>query len=114
MSDRPALAPITAVWILALPIADTVTLLVRRSLRGRNPFHADRRHMHHVVMALGLSSARTTALLFWIALVLGIGALVADRLGMPQYVMFYIYVACLVAWGCAAEILSRRLDLGPP
>ena len=114
MSERPALAPITAVWILALPIADTVTLLVRRSLRGRNPFHADRHHMHHILIALGLSSARTTALLFWIALALGIGALVADRLGVPQYAMFYLYMACLVAWGCAAEVLCRRLHLGAP
>ena len=111
MSERPALAPITAVWMLALPIADTVTLLVRRSLRGRNPFHADRHHMHHILMALGLSSARTTALLFWLALALGIGALIADRLGVPQYVMFYLYMACLVAWGCAAEVLCRRLHL---
>jgi UDP-GlcNAc:undecaprenyl-phosphate GlcNAc-1-phosphate transferase len=112
MNERAALAPITAVWILALPIADTVTLLLRRSLRGLNPFHADRRHMHHILIALGLSSARTTALLFWIALGLGIGALIADRLGVPQYAMFYLYMACLVAWGCAAEILCRRLHLG--
>jgi UDP-GlcNAc:undecaprenyl-phosphate GlcNAc-1-phosphate transferase len=111
MSDRPALAPITAVWILALPIADTVTLLIRRTLRGRNPFHADRHHMHHVVMALGLSSARTTALLFWIALVLGIGALVADRLGVPQYAMFYAYLAATVTYGLAADYVCRKFKL---
>jgi UDP-GlcNAc:undecaprenyl-phosphate GlcNAc-1-phosphate transferase len=111
MSDRPALAPITAVWILALPIADTVTLLIRRTLRGRNPFHADRHHMHHVVMALGLSSARTTALLFWIALVLGVGALVADRLGVPQYAMFYAYLAATVTYGLAADYVCRKFKL---
>jgi len=112
MSERAAVAPITAVWILALPIADTVTLLVRRSLRGRNPFHADRHHMHHILIAFGLSSARTTALLFWLALALGIGALIGERLGVPQYAMFYVYMACLVGWGCASEILCRRLHLG--
>jgi len=111
MAERAALAPITAVWILALPIADTVTLLVRRALRGRNPFHADRHHMHHILMAYGLSSARTTALLFWIALLLGAAALVADRLGVPQYAMFYAYMACLIAWGITAEVLCRRLHL---
>jgi UDP-GlcNAc:undecaprenyl-phosphate GlcNAc-1-phosphate transferase len=109
MAERPALAPITAVWILALPIADTVTLLVRRTLRGRNPFRADRHHMHHIVMALGLSSARTTALLFWIALALGAAALVADRLGVPQHLMFYAYMTCLIAWGITAEIACRKL-----
>jgi UDP-GlcNAc:undecaprenyl-phosphate GlcNAc-1-phosphate transferase len=109
MSDRPALAPITAVWILALPIADTVTLLVRRSLRGRNPFHADRHHMHHILLSLGLPPARTTALLFWLALALGIAALLAERLGVPQHVMFYLYMALLVAWGIAAEIACKKL-----
>jgi UDP-GlcNAc:undecaprenyl-phosphate GlcNAc-1-phosphate transferase len=109
MSERPALAPITAVWILALPIADTVTLLVRRSLRGRNPFRADRRHMHHILLSLGLSPARTTALLFWLALALGIGALLAERLGVPQHVMFYLYMALLIAWGITAEIACKKL-----
>jgi UDP-GlcNAc:undecaprenyl-phosphate GlcNAc-1-phosphate transferase len=109
MSERPALAPITAVWILALPIADTVTLLVRRSLRGRNPFRADRHHMHHILLSLGLSPARTTALLFWLALALGIGALLAERLGVPQHVMFYLYMSLLVAWGITAEIACRKL-----
>lgn len=108
---RPALAPITAVWILALPIGDTVTLLVRRSLRGRNPFRADRNHMHHILLALGLSSARTTALLFWIALAIGAAALAADRLGVPQYQMFYAYMAVLIGWGFAADFLCRRLNL---
>jgi UDP-GlcNAc:undecaprenyl-phosphate GlcNAc-1-phosphate transferase len=109
MSERPALAPITAVWILALPIADTVTLLFRRTLRGRNPFHADRHHMHHILLSLGLSPARTTALLFWLALALGIAALLAERLGVPQRVMFYLYMTLLVAWGITAEIACRKL-----
>ena len=69
--------------------------------------------MHHILIALGVSSARTTTLLFWIALAIGIGALVADRLGVPQYAMFYLYMSCLVAWGCVAEVLCRRLHLGP-
>lgn len=111
MAERPALAPITAVWILALPIADTVTLLFRRALRGRNPFHADQHHMHHILLGLGLSGGQTTALLFALALALGLGALAAGALGVPQHVMFYLYMAGLLGWGFAAEVLCRRLHL---
>jgi UDP-GlcNAc:undecaprenyl-phosphate GlcNAc-1-phosphate transferase len=111
MADRPSFSPITAVWILALPIGDTVSLLVRRSLRGGNPFRADRRHLHHILMALGLSSARATSLLFWIALALGAGAIAAERLGVPQYAMFYLYMTLLVAWGIAAEAACRKFKL---
>lgn len=111
MAERPALAPITAVWILALPVGDTVTLLVRRALRGRNPFRADRHHLHHILVALGLSSGRTTALLFALALALGLGAIAAERLGVPQYAMFYAYMTGLVAYGFAADIACRKLEL---
>ena len=53
MAERPSLAPITAVWILALPLADMGTIMARRMLRGRNPFVGDRQHLHHIMLALG-------------------------------------------------------------
>ena len=111
MAERPALAPIGAVWILALPIGDTVTLLLRRALRGRNPFHADRQHLHHLLLALGLSSGQTVALLVGLSLALGACALFAESAGVPQYAMFYAYIAGLVAYGSAAEFACRKLAL---
>ena len=111
MAERPALAPITAVWILALPVGDTVTLLVRRTLRGRNPFHADRQHLHHILVALGLSSGRAVAILALLSFVLGALALAAESAGVPQYAMFYAYITGLVSYACAAEFTCRKLGL---
>jgi UDP-GlcNAc:undecaprenyl-phosphate/decaprenyl-phosphate GlcNAc-1-phosphate transferase len=109
MAEHPALAPITAVWILALPIGDTVTLLVRRALRGNNPFHADRRHLHHILHALGLSSGQTVAVLVVASFAIGALGIAAESAGVPQHTMFYAYVAGLVAYGIAAEIACRKL-----
>ena len=111
MAERPALAPITAVWILALPIGDTVTLLVRRALRGRSPFRADRQHLHHILLELGLSPGRTVAALVFISFALGAASLAAAALKVPEYVMFYLYLAGLVTYGIAADVLCRRLNL---
>ena len=111
MAERPALAPITAVWIIALPIADTVTLLVRRALRGRNPFRADRKHLHHVLLALGLSPGQAVGAILVLSFALGAAALAAEMLKVPEYAMFYAYMICLAAHGVAAEIACRRLRL---
>ncbi len=111
MAERPALAPITAVWIVALPVGDTITLLVRRALRGKNPFHADRRHLHHIVHALGLSSGQTVAVLVAASFALGALGIAAESAGVPQYTMFYAYMAGLLAYGIAAEIACRKLHL---
>ncbi len=47
----PALAP----WLVAVPIADCITLIVRRLSRGRSPFKADRDHLHHLMIDRGWS-----------------------------------------------------------
>lgn len=111
MNARPGIAPITAVWILAVPIADTVTLMLRRLLRGRSPFKADREHMHHILRALGVPTRATVLTILCLAIALAIAGLVAERLGVPEHVMFYAYVGGLIAYGIAAELLCRRLKL---
>jgi|CXWL01.1.fsa_nt_gi UDP-GlcNAc:undecaprenyl-phosphate GlcNAc-1-phosphate transferase len=111
MAERPALAPISAVWILALPIGDTVTLLVRRALRDRNPFRADRKHLHHILLALGLSSGQAVAALVALSFALGAAGLAAEASKVPQYLMFYAYLAGLIAYGIAAEFACRKLKL---
>jgi len=114
MSERPSLRPMTAVWILAVPLADMGTIMVRRMLRGRNPFLGDREHIHHILLAMGLSHHRTTAVLFAAALVLAALGIAADKLGVPSYFMFYGYLAVLAVYGITAEILCRRLNLRQP
>ncbi len=47
--------PVTALWLLALPLIDAVSVLIVRPLRGRSPFSADRIHYHHQLLDKGLS-----------------------------------------------------------
>ncbi len=51
------LVPIVA---LAIPILDTTLAIVRRTVLGRHPFAADRSHIHHRLLALGLSPRQVT------------------------------------------------------
>jgi UDP-GlcNAc:undecaprenyl-phosphate/decaprenyl-phosphate GlcNAc-1-phosphate transferase len=83
-------------------------------LRGRNPFLGDREHIHHILLAMGLSHYRTTAVLFAAALALAAFGIAADKLGVPSYFMFYGYLAALAVYGITAEILCRRLNLRQP
>jgi len=53
-SQMPSgIQPVTALWLLALPLIDTVTLLIVRPLFGRSPFSADRLHYHHQLLDHG-------------------------------------------------------------
>lgn len=55
--------------ILAIPLLDFVMAIVRRVKAGRSPFDADREHLHHRIMRLGLTQQRTTIILYlWTAM----------------------------------------------
>ncbi len=55
----------TMLLLLGLPILDAARVIVRRVRRGHTPLHADRSHLHHRLLATGLSE-RQVALLFYI------------------------------------------------
>ncbi len=54
----------TMLLLLGLPILDAARVIVRRIRRGEAPTHADRSHLHHRLLASGLSQ-RQVALLFY-------------------------------------------------
>lgn len=114
MSAPPALAPIVAVWILALPIGDTVVLMTRRALHRRNPFRGDRQHLHHILVAAGLSDGKAATVLVFLSFLLGAAALHASRSGVPDHVLFHAGLALLLGWGLASERLVRRYGLSAP
>jgi UDP-GlcNAc:undecaprenyl-phosphate GlcNAc-1-phosphate transferase len=61
----PAAAPWVPLVALGLPLGDTAWTVVRRLVAGEPVFVADRRHIHHRLLELGLGQ-RTVALLLWL------------------------------------------------
>ena len=57
---------------LALPLADTTFAFFRRILHGQSPFHPDRGHFHHRLLAVGMSQKQAVAVMYGISAVLGL------------------------------------------
>lgn len=63
----PLLLPLT---ILAVPMADLILAIVRRTWSGQSPFAADRGHLHHRLLEIGHSHSRAVLIMyFWSALI---------------------------------------------
>ncbi|MDR3202647.1 MAG: undecaprenyl/decaprenyl-phosphate alpha-N-acetylglucosaminyl 1-phosphate transferase, partial [Bifidobacteriaceae bacterium] len=65
----PAFLPILLPFgVLALPLLDVLLAVGRRVREGKSPFHADRMHLHHRLVALGHSHRRAVLLMYlWTA-----------------------------------------------
>lgn len=53
-------APAIAMAILVLPIIDTLNVFMIRICNGKSPFVADKNHIHHSLLKLGLTHRRST------------------------------------------------------
>ncbi len=57
------------VMILGVPITDTVFAIFRRLLNKEPITHADKRHLHHRLMQIGLTHRQTVLVIYGIALI---------------------------------------------
>jgi len=106
MEPSAALSPITAVWILGIPLADTVALMLRRVLRGRSPFSPDVEHLHHLLLASGIGKSGASAIMVSASVLMGAAGLAAERAGIPDFVMFYAYGVLWIAYYLATSAAS--------
>ncbi len=92
-SSQPAINPVTALWVLAIPLMDMVVIMYRRLHKGGSPFSADRQHIHHLIMRAGFSSRQACLLITLAAAILATIGVVADLLTViPQWLMFALFL----------------------
>jgi UDP-GlcNAc:undecaprenyl-phosphate/decaprenyl-phosphate GlcNAc-1-phosphate transferase len=81
-----ALAPATVAAVMGLPILDTLRVMGRRALRRGNPFQADKTHLHHRLLALGLPHAAAVPILYMSTALFGFQAW--HLMHRPEWVQF--------------------------
>ena len=75
----------------------TVRAMLRRLIRGMNPFSADRRHVHHTLKYIGLSDAQTAWLLLAVSLLCGGIGFFGWFYGIPEYALTVAFLATFLA-----------------
>ncbi|HOT98425.1 MAG TPA: MraY family glycosyltransferase [bacterium] len=65
-------AVLVPLLLLCLPLTDTTLAIIRRVRRGIHPFHADREHIHHRLVRLGLSQPGAALSMVGLSLIFGI------------------------------------------
>jgi UDP-GlcNAc:undecaprenyl-phosphate GlcNAc-1-phosphate transferase len=89
--------------VLAFPILDTVLALVRRAASGRPLFHGDNEHIHHRLLALGLSHRKAVLALYGASVVMGL-----VTLALEFFDSSWLAVLAMTAFaGLLAIVLSR-------
>ena len=104
--DNALIEPVTALWLVTIPLMDMLATMLRRLRHGRKLMAADRSHLHHTLMDLGLGQRQTLALLVCgAAICAGIGLALE---AIPAYLSLLCYFLLFITH-CLFVIKSEAI-----
>jgi UDP-GlcNAc:undecaprenyl-phosphate GlcNAc-1-phosphate transferase len=100
------------VLLLALPILDTLSVMVQRIADGRSPFSADKNHIHHKLLALGFEHHEAVMVIY---VVQGVLFVIAYLMRSESDVLILgvvsgFFVVSIVVFQCASRTRWRLHD----
>src|SRR5581483_3905840 len=105
-SPRPAspkpMELLVPVLVLGVPLCDMIMAICRRMARGRGVFSPDREHLHHRLLAMGLSQRQAVCVLYIIGGLLAVAGFVSAVGGNEVDVAVAAVVALAVAYAVNA------------
>lgn len=104
----PLLMPLT---IIAIPAADLILAIVRRTWRGQSPFAADRGHLHHRLLEIGHSHSRAVLIMYFFSALIAFGALAYSVNAASMWIV--LSVVFLSAIGLVLLLLPRFTPRAP-
>jgi undecaprenyl-phosphate alpha-N-acetylglucosaminyl 1-phosphatetransferase len=95
---QAAMTPVTALWLFALPLMDTVGVMLRRIWLGKSPFRPDRHHLHHLFVRAGFRVSDVVAFAAFSQVCLGLIGIAGLWLEVPESVMFALFLLCFAGY----------------
>ena len=95
MKSVTALAVAIPILVLGLPIIDTMFAIFRRLLHGKPIGEADRGHLHHRLLDMGLSHRMAVISLYIVSGALGLVSIALVDKGLLPSIILLIIMLCL-------------------
>ncbi len=105
LKNATAVAVLSPVLVLGVPIVDTAVAILRRKLSGKKISEADRMHLHHRLLAMGFTHRGAVLVVYGIAMLFSLTSLllnVSSRIGG---------ILLLLGMGIIVELFVENLEI---
>ena len=96
--ESAAFRPITAVWLVGLPLMDMAAIMYRRARKGQSVLKPDRQHLHNIFMRAGLSSRKSLIAILLLGSCYCIVGILGEVYQVPEAIMFWSFIGVLVIY----------------
>ena len=106
--EMPQHAILAPLCVLAVPLYDSVTVVLIRLRAGRSPFVGDKSHFSHRLVDLGMSEPRAVWTIYLATAACGLGALLLHQVNFSGACVILALVACMLLLSGILETAGRR------
>ena len=92
--ENTLIRPVTALWLVTVPLMDMLATMLRRALAGRKLMVADRSHLHHTLLDMGLGPRQTLLLIMAYASLCALLGLALERSPAGLSLLAYSLLFC--------------------
>ncbi|REL26101.1 undecaprenyl-phosphate alpha-N-acetylglucosaminyl 1-phosphate transferase [Thalassotalea euphylliae] len=90
--------PVIALWLIAIPLMDMLAIMIRRIRRGDSPFKADNGHIHHILLANGVTSRKALWIISGLSIVMALIGVVGELLIVQEWIMLSVFTLIFVVY----------------
>lgn len=90
--EDAVMRPVTALWLIAVPLMDMLRVMIGRIRRGESPFKPDREHLHHVLLRAGFSGRHTLIIMSVVALLTSTAGIGLDAMHISEFWITALYL----------------------
>lgn len=105
-----SVSPVACLWIMAVPMFDSASCIIRRILSGVTPMTADRKHLHDLLRRAGFSVAESVFVVHVGAFVCGLIGVMGWRLGVSDSTGFAAFALTLGTFVVLTNLAWRQID----
>lgn len=102
-----ALWPVATIWCVTIPVFDTVVVVARRIRSGQSALSADRNHLHHILLDMGMRPRTALCCMLGLSTLTGAGGIAVTYLVSPSAGLI-LFMGLLVVY--AYLLLHPELD----
>lgn len=88
--------PVTALWLIAIPLMDMVRVMVSRVRRGDSPFKPDREHLHHILLKYGFSHLKALMIVLILSVTLSATGIILNQYNVSQLGVLVLFILCFI------------------
>ncbi len=103
--------PVIVLLVLAVPIADTLTVMIKRIVAGKSPFMPDKTHLHHTLILAGYDGKKSVGMIVLLCLIFSVIGVLGFLYRFPEPLLFALFSGYFMLNFFSARLVRAGTDL---